>query len=151
MNRLVRVTSVTVALAGGLLLSLGASAQQKQQGTPSQRQSYDPSREVSVEGVVVSFSENASAPPLGAHVSVQTSSGIMDVHLGGARLLQANHFTLATGDTVRIVGENVSFGERTQFFARIIQKGDQSVALRSARGFPLRPMATSAKPQAGAL
>ena len=64
-----------------------------------------------------------------------------------AKLLQANHFTLAAGDSVRIVGESLPFGGGSQFFARIIQKGNQSVALRSARGFPLRPSGKQAGAQ----
>jgi hypothetical protein len=147
MNRLIRFSFVAAWLAAAMLLSVAIGAQQKPQSIPTQRQSYDPSREVSLQGVVLNFSENSSTAPLGARVSVQTSSGTVDAHLGDARLLRANHFTLAAGDSIRIVGENVPYGGGSQFFARIIQKGNQSVALRSTRGFPLRPMVK----QAGAL
>jgi hypothetical protein len=80
-------------------------------------------------------------------------SGQVDVHLGNAKLLEANHLTLNAGDSVRIVGENVVLGDGSTFFAaRIIQKGTQALALRSVRGFPLRPMAmNSANKQGGAL
>jgi hypothetical protein len=147
MNRLIRSSFIAAWVAAAMFVSVALSAQQRPQSIPPQRQSYNPSREISLQGVVLSFTENSSTPPLGAHVSVQTSSGTLDVHLGSAKLLQANHFTLAAGDSVRIVGESVPFGGGSQFFARIIQKGNQSVALRSTRGFPLRP---SGK-QAGAL
>jgi hypothetical protein len=63
--------------------------------------------------------------------------------LGNARLLESNHLTLSAGDAVRIVGENVPFGASMQFLARVIQKGDQVVQLRTAQGFPLRPMGKS--------
>jgi hypothetical protein len=156
MKKLVRYGFVIAAFAGALVFSLAAGAQQKQQGTAGQRQAYDPGREVSLQGVVLAFTENALRPPLGAHVSVQTASGVMDVHLGDARLLQANQFSLAVGDNVRIVGENISSGGATHFFARVIQKGggqkgSQSVTLRSTRGFPLRATAKSGNAQAGAL
>jgi hypothetical protein len=78
--------------------------------------------------------------PLGPHVTVATGSGVVDVHLGNARLLQANHLSLSAGDSIQIVGENVAYGAGTQFVARVIQKGNQIVALRSTRGFPLAPM-----------
>jgi DNA/RNA endonuclease YhcR with UshA esterase domain len=139
MNRLIRSSFIAAWVAAAMFFSVALGAQQKPQSVLPQRQSYDPSREVSLQGVVLSFTENSSVPPLGAHVSVQTSSGTLDVHLGSAKLLQASHFTLVAGDSVRIVGENLPFGGGSQFFARIIQKGNQSVALRSARGFPLRP------------
>lgn len=135
----------TAALCPAMvLLAVAASAQQK---TPTPQQMlYDPSREVSIQGTVVTYTENASAPPLGPHVTLQTSSGVLDAHLGNARLLDANHLTLAPGDSVRVIGENVSFGSGTQFVVRLIQKGNQAVLLRSTRGFPLRPMV---KPQGG--
>jgi len=73
------------------------------------------------------------------------------VHLGDAKLLQANHFVLAAGDSIRVLGESLPYGEGTQFFARIVQKGSQTVALRSARGFPLRPVGKSGNAKAGVL
>ena len=132
-----------IALVGSaLLLSTMASAQQK--SIPQRNLSYDVSREVALQGSVISYSETSSVAPFGPHVTLQTSSGVVDVHLGNARVLESNHFTLAAGDSVRVVGENVPVGTGTQFLARIVQKGNQTVALRSAQGFPLRPAATSA-------
>ena len=78
--------------------------------------------------------------PLGPHVTVSTGSGVVDVHLGNARLLEASHLSLSAGDSIQIVGENISYGSGTQFVARVIQKGNQTVALRTTRGFPLAPM-----------
>jgi len=84
-------------------------------------------------------------------VVIQTASGQVDVHLGDGRLLQANHLTLAAGDSIRVIGENVPYGEGTQFFARMIQKGSQTLTLRSTRGFPLRPVPKAGKAEAGVL
>lgn len=140
-----------LGLASAVLLSTIASAQQKAQSSRP-NSAYDLSREVSLQGTVLSFTESSSVPPLGAHVSIQTSSGaVVDVHLGEAGLLQANHFTLATGDSVRIIGESLPYGSGTQFFSRIIQKGNQALALRSTRGFPLRPVPKAGKAEAGVL
>src|ERR1700730_16637210 len=113
--------------AGAVLLTVAAmaGAQQKPPAAP-QRNLYNLSREVSLQGTVVSFAESASTPPLGPHVVVQTGSGQIDVHLGDAKLLQANHIVLAVGDSIRVTGENVSYGEGSQFFARILQKGSQT-------------------------
>lgn len=142
-----------VGFTGAVLLATlaaMAAAQQKPQAA-SQRNLYDLSREVSLQGTVVSFAESAKTPPLGPHVVMQTASGQIDVHLGDARLLQASHLVLATGDSIGVLGENVSYGEGTQFFARIVQKGSQTVELRSNRGYPLRPAGKSGKTQAGVL
>jgi hypothetical protein len=151
MNRPIRWNCFSAWLCAVLLFSVSAAAQQTTQTAPQQRRSYDLSREVSLQGTVVSFAESSSVPPLGPHVVVQTASGQVDVHLGDARLLQANHLTLAAGDSIRVVGENVPYGTGTQFFARIIQKGSQTLTLRSTRGFPLRPAAKAGKSEAGAL
>lgn len=138
-----------LSIAGTALLFASLThAQQKTQTAPQRITVYDVSREVSVQGTVVSYTENSSTAPLGPHVILQTSSGSLDVHLGNARLLDANHFTLAAGDAVRVIGENVASSSGPQFVARLIQKGNQAVLLRSPQGFPLRPMI---KPQGGVL
>jgi hypothetical protein len=61
----------------------------------------------------------------------------MEVHLGDPRLLAANHFSIETGDTLRIVGETLNIGNTTLFIARILQKGTQALAVRTARGLPV--------------
>jgi hypothetical protein len=126
-------------LAAALLVSVAAGAQQAQ--TASQRGGYDPSREATL---------------LGTHVVVQTASGTIDVNLGNSALLKAAGLQLKTGDSVRIIGENVNFMGSEFFAARVVQKGTQAVALRSSRGIPLaapRQSSTSAsgaKTQGGA-
>jgi hypothetical protein len=137
-------------LAGVLLLSTIGGAQEKAQSVPQRNLNYDVSREVSVQGSVISYSETSSAAPFGPRVTVQTSSGVLDIHLGNARLLENNHFTLTAGDTIRVMGESVPYGSGTQFLARLIQKGNQALTLRSPQGFPLRP-ATKSTDQQGAL
>ena len=128
-----------VGLAGVVLLAAVAGAQQRAQSVPQRNQSYDVNRETVVEGAVLQYTASSTVAPLGPHVTVQTASGILDVHLGNARLLEANHFSLVSGDGIRIVGENVAYGTGMQFVARVIQKGSQVLVVRSTRGFPLAP------------
>jgi hypothetical protein len=114
-----------------------AHAQAKPDSLTSNSSAYDVKRESTLVGTVISYTQNSSTPPLGPHVSLQTSSGIVDVHLGNARLLLASHFAIQSGDTLRIIGENLAIGNSTQFVARVVQKGTQALAVRSARGIPL--------------
>jgi hypothetical protein len=101
---------------------------------------YQLSREVSVQGTVVQFTADSATPPLGAHVVVRTLAGAtVDVHLGDARFLQAEHMSIAAGDNIRIIGETLPYGSGTVFFARLVQKGTQVVAVRSTTGMPLWP------------
>jgi hypothetical protein len=135
-------------------------AQQRVQssGQPLQTpQVYDAKRETTLLGTIVEYAAASNVVPFGAHATVQTASGLVDVQLGNSRFLEANHFSLAAGDSVRIIGENVTNAQSALFLARIVQKGVQSLAVRSVRGIPLtyappRPGASSAgKPQGGVL
>jgi len=119
------------------LLLLGAAAGRTQQAANDLRAGYDPARETNLVGTVSSFTANSETGPLGAHVAVQTPSGIVDVHVGSAKFLELNQLTLNAGDNVRIIGENFTTGGNTIFLARIIQKGTVAVAVRSPRGIPL--------------
>ena len=144
MNRLVCWIRAAGCLAVVMFLPLLATAQEKSQARAPKTQGYELAREISLQGTVVSYNASSTVAPLGPHVVVRTSSGTLDVHLGNAKLLETNHFTLASGDSVRIIGESLPYGAATQFVARIIQKGNQSLVLRSVRGFPLRPIVKGA-------
>lgn len=134
MKRLSRSTFAIGVLCLSLLL---AAATRAQQTTTSVKSTYDPGREVNLVGTVSSFVANSETGPLGAHVLVQTPSGIVDAHVGTAKFLELNHLTLSSGDSVRIIGENVTVNGNTAFLARIVQKGTQAVAVRSPHGMPL--------------
>jgi hypothetical protein len=114
----------------------------QQKTAAAQPRAYDLGREVTLVGKVVSYSVSSAAPPLGPRVTLQTPSGTIDVHLGNGRLLEANHLGIESGDTLRIIGEEVALGNGRQFVARIVQKGTQAVVVRTAGGFPLSPAAS---------
>ena len=138
-ERNMRLRIVTF-FAGTALCAGAAFAQQK---TPSSALStvhqndYSTSRETTLQGKVLEYSATSSTAPVGAHVKLQTASGVIDVHLGNARIIAANHLSLTAGDAVTVTGENVPFGAGTMFAARSIQKGGVSVMLRSKNGIPL--------------
>jgi len=138
-----------ISVFAALLLAASfTSGQQKDQTTQQRISSYDLSRETVLQGMVVSYTASSPTPPMGAHVMIQTASGTVDVHLGGAKFLEGNHFTFAAGDTVQVVGENVAFADSTVFAARVIQKGSQSLVIRSNRGIPLSRAGARALPAA---
>jgi DNA/RNA endonuclease YhcR with UshA esterase domain len=105
---------------------------------------YDLARETVISGKIVQYSSASTTPPLGAHISLQTSSGTIDVHAGNAKVIQASNIALQTGDSVSITGETAQFGNSSVFVARVIQKGSQSVVVRSKNGVPLLPTAVNA-------
>ncbi|SRR5229473_3092912 len=135
---LFRISAVLFAL----LLLLGASVWAQQLADrPKQvavrSLAYDATQETVMEGTVLSYSAEAATPPIGAHLMLQTASGPVDLHLGGASYLQANHFSLAKGDSVKVVGVNSATRQGSIFLVRVIQKGGQSLILRTAKGTPL--------------
>jgi len=105
---------------------------------------YDVARESVISGKIVQYSSASTTPPMGAHISLRTGSGTVEVHAGNAKLIEASHISLQAGDSVSITGETVAFGDVSVFVARIIKKGSQSVTVRSKNGVPLLPTAVGA-------
>ena len=126
-----------MAAAAAMALSAGVQGQQPAAVPATRPAEYDIKRESEVVGTVVAFEANSKTAPFGARAALQTGSGLMEVHLGNPRLLTANHFSIETGDTLRIVGENLAAGNANLFVARIVQKGTQALAVRTTRGFPI--------------
>jgi hypothetical protein len=146
-----RLLLLLFMLAGSLALGLSASAQQAMSSDAQLLRTYNVGREISLVGTVMKYEAASTVPPMGAHVTLQTASGQVDVHLGNAKVLEASQFTLNAGDNVRIVGEPMALGEGTYFAARIVQKGTQAVAVRNSKGFPLTPASTLTPDQKQAL
>ena len=134
MKRIIQLSMGSVWLAGVLLSSVTAKAQQN---PPSLLSGYSSAREVNLVGTVSSVVEDSKTGPLGTNVMVQTGSGLVDVHVGSANYLKLNHLELASGDSVRFIGETFSLGSATVFVARIVQKGTTAVAVRTLKGMPL--------------
>jgi hypothetical protein len=130
----IRMCLGSAAFTGALLAVSFAGAQQQSSAVPQTNSFYDLSRETVLQGKVLSFTAESAVPPIGAHVSIQTVFGPVDVHVGSAKLLDHNGFTLAAGDSVRITGEVISNGQSSTFAARIIENGTQSVTVRNTKG-----------------
>jgi hypothetical protein len=126
-----------MSAAAAIGLCAGALGQQPATTPVAGAGEYDVKRESEFVGTVVAYAANSKIAPFGARVTLQTGSGVLDIHLGDPRLLAANHFSIATGDTLRIVGESLATGNASLFVARIVQKGTQALAVRTSRGFPI--------------
>jgi hypothetical protein len=138
-----RATAIGAVIA--LVLGVVARGQQIQLSAGHRAgAAYDVARESVISGKIVQYSPASTTPPLGAHISLQTGSGTIEVHAGNAKVIQASNISLQAGDSVSITGETVPFGNSTVFVARIIQKGTQSVTVRSKNGVPLLPTAVGA-------
>jgi hypothetical protein len=130
----IRLWSGSAAFAVLFLCASFAGAQQTQTAAAQASSTYDLSRETTLVGKVVSYTAESAVPPIGAHATIQTVYGPVDVHLGSPKLLEQNHFTLEPGDTVHVTGEVITNGPTTTFAARIIENGSQSVTVRDTKG-----------------
>jgi hypothetical protein len=102
---------------------------------------YNIANDVSLQGTVISYTENSQTPPIGAHVLLQTSAGNVDVHVGDARLLHLAKLNITQGASIRFVGQmstaTQSNGQGPVFLARLVQVGAQLVVVRSDHGLPI--------------
>ena len=112
-----------------------ATAATRKTVTATRQMAYVASRETVVQGTIVKYEETSKATPIGAHAQVQTASGIVDVHLGPSSYLRNNHFSLASGDAVRITGAQATTRQGSVLLARTVQRGSDTIAVRSPRGF----------------
>jgi hypothetical protein len=129
-----------VVLVCAAVCAVSASAQRPGINAVPAKQtpgSYNIANDVSLQGTVLSFTENSQTPPIGAHVLLQTTAGNVDVHLGDARLLHLAKLNVTQGASVRFVGQMSSAGTNQVFLARLVQVGTQLVAVRSDHGLPL--------------
>ena len=134
--------AVAVTLAATASAQHAQPAQQTDTRVSARSAAHDATQEVVVQGTVLNYSENSVSRPNGAHVTIQTSTGPIDVHLGPSSYLRSHHFSLATGDSVRFVGAMSFANTGSVLLARIAQKGSQTIAIRSTRGFLLATGAT---------
>ena len=133
------------------LLSLAAFPAAAQSGSasaaPASPQStangihvYDAAHEVSIEGTVIKVADLQTSDSLsGEYLTLSTSQGIVQAHLGAAAILSRNQVTLKPGDKVSLAGAYVTGANGQVLLARILRTGSQMVLLRSSNGLPLRP------------
>ncbi|MGA2482117.1 MAG: hypothetical protein ABSF92_03240 [Candidatus Acidiferrales bacterium] len=120
-----------------LTFFLAPTALQAQEKATPRARAYVVAQETTIRGTILNFTEDSATPPIGAQLTLQTGSGALRVHVGNASFLRANHVTFAAGEIVTVTGVNVPLREGSIFAARVIQKGNQSLALRSPTGAPL--------------
>jgi hypothetical protein len=145
-----------VLCVSALLASESANAQVRSQKVNATA-SANLASETILQGTILKYTPNSSVAPLGAHITVQTSSGPVDVHIGNEQFLKLNNFNIAEGNAIKLSGHSKLVGTNTVFFARLLSQGNQTLAVRSESGMPLwrggvggRRSAASANQKAGA-
>jgi hypothetical protein len=104
---------------------------------------YDVKTETTIKGTVESVETVTGAGGRGrralggTHLTVKTEKETLEVHVGPTAYLTEKEITLATGDTLEILGSRVAIDKESVVIARQIKKGDNTWTLRDASGRPL--------------
>jgi len=98
---------------------------------------YDPRAEITVSGqilYVVSFP--ASDGAVGLHFDLQTSAGLLNVHVAPALFIGQSNVSYFAEDKIDIVGVKAFIDGNTSFIARSVTRDGKTLVLRLADGTP---------------
>lgn len=124
-----------VALVSCLVLPLAYAQQGPGPGRGTRI--YNPANETTVNGTVEEVKTVTGRHGWnGTHLTLKTETKTFDVHLGPATFLKEKGFSVVKGDQVEVTGAIARFGGSEALIAREIRKGDETLVLRDARGFP---------------
>ena len=106
---------------------------------------YNPQTEASFTGIVKAVNRVPASGPhcwsaadvYGAHLTFETGAETIDVHVGPVAMLEKKNVTIASGDTLTILGSRITLGGTPVLLAREITRGDETWTLRDPAGFLL--------------
>jgi len=147
-SRVVSILGMLLALSGLFLLAPKAQAQSQASNSsdsavapPSQFPvPYDVSKEIKIQGTIQQIDTSNDRTPVGTHVLLQTSSGVVDAHLGPLNKASLNALQLSVGESLTLTGMNESTSSGTVMLVRILTTPSRVVILRSEHGFPVRSL-----------
>ncbi len=124
-----------IALSFALALPAGAQSANRK-GLAA----FDAAKETTLQGTIKEVVAHPPAgSPLGMHLTVATTTGTQDVHLGSylsknvtENLLHANAQVIVVGSSLNLAGKNV-------FLARQLVVGGETVSVRNEQGFLSKP------------
>ena len=136
---------VSILAAATLLVAGAVSAISAQAPGTGQRASrtYDVKTEATIEGTVEAVEtvkpEDARGRRAlgGTHLVVKAGKDTREVHVGPTAYLAEKGITLTKGDSVEILGSQVTVDGEAVLIAKRIKKGDTVWTLRDASGRPL--------------
>lgn len=105
-------------------------------GRPGRARLFDPATVTTVSGQVEEVVRQDGRRSQGIRVTLKTSEGALDVHLGPASFLDQHSLSVAKGDALEVTGSKVQMGGQPALVAQKVKKGDVTVTLRDADGVP---------------
>lgn len=118
-----------------LLLAVSLTFAQRGRGGA---RNYNPATETTLKGEVIEITQQQcpNCPGTGQHLTLKTTGGTYDVHLGPTSYLASQNFTLAKGDQVEVTGSKIAMGGSDVILAREVRKNGATLSLRSPTGKP---------------
>ncbi len=106
-------------------------------GSPYQRV-FDPAAVESVTGTVEAVEKITPMKGMhsGIHLTLKTSAGVLDIHLGPDWYIERQDTKIQQGDSLEIKGSRVTISGKHALIAMEVKKGDSVLVLRDAQGVP---------------
>jgi|HubBroStandDraft_6_1064221.scaffolds.fasta_scaffold318718_2 hypothetical protein len=135
LTNLRNAAALVIALSFALALPAGAQSANRK-GLAA----FDATHEITLQGTIKEVVTHPPAgSPLGMHLTVATTTGNQDVHIGSylpkhvtENLLHANAQVIVVGGYVTLAGKNI-------LLARQLVVGGQTVTVRNEHGFLIMP------------
>ena len=104
--------------------------------------SYDASKEVTLNGTVLSvLAKPSPGMVMGSHLLLTTPSGPVDASLGRFGLMGKGALSVAPGQQVEVTGVMKTVKDKQVFLARTVKVGGEVYTIRNEHGFPVSPQA----------
>lgn len=100
---------------------------------------YDPAAVETIRGEVVSVDRFTPMKGVGqgVHMTIQTATDTLSVHLGPAWYLENQDVKLEPKQTVEVKGSRIVFRDKPAIIAAEVHKGDEVLKLRDDSGYPV--------------
>jgi hypothetical protein len=139
-----------------ILLPFNVNAQSTVSTTGLSSPAYDITKEIKIDGTIDKIETNTKGGPIGTHLLVISSEGVVDVHLGTSTAVSAKNLGLGVGQAIHVTGMMATFNGNPVMLARIFTTPNRIYMLRNEHGAPVRSLAprasaSSASSQKGAL
>lgn len=132
---MLKARNVAPALALALMLASTLTAQERRQGGPPP---YDPSKEVTVSGVVTGTETIEVGSDKRRILMVTVEGTPMGVILGPDTWVEKQGIAFAKGNTVQVIGlTGYRYDGNPAMMPRMVKVGSKTLTLRDASGKPL--------------
>lgn len=133
-----KYTILMFALLSICMTSNGQVTRPPKQANAGAGRMYNPNTVVQIEGRIKSITRVPSrGAHEGIHLSVQTATQTIDVHLGPSWYVEGQGMKLEQNDFVQITGSQVTYGGSKIIVASKVMKDNKTLELRDQNGFPL--------------